>query len=228
MTGCSPVRIAAPRQRRRDAAILAGIGVSHLCVFALLWRAAPPPRPRAATPGLEIVRIDAAAVSPAGVQVEPAAAASASPARRSAPRGAPGPRAATGAPALPPGPSSAAGTPAAPIDWFAERDRVARDAATASAAPSPRGFGFPQQPSDGTAAPNAEFGWSHSHTHRVETMPGGGIVINLTDQCALVLFPLPFVGCALGKKPANGELFRQMHGKAHDGDWHDAAPLQVP
>lgn len=53
--------------------------------------------------------------------------------------------------------------------------------------------------------------WDHAATHRVESIPGGGILINLSDNCVLLLFPLPLVGCGIGKRPANGDLFKHLN-----------------
>jgi hypothetical protein len=55
-----------------------------------------------------------------------------------------------------------------------------------------------------------DFGWSHAQTHRVESLPDGGIVINLNDNCVLVLNPFPFPMCSPFKKKAKGDLFEHM------------------
>jgi hypothetical protein len=36
------------------------------------------------------------------------------------------------------------------------------------------------------------------------------LLINLNDHCVFVLLPLPFFGCGIGSKPANGDLFEHM------------------
>jgi len=41
-------------------------------------------------------------------------------------------------------------------------------------------------------------------------VPGGGLAIHLNDHCVFLLFPLPFLGCGIGSKPANGDLFEHM------------------
>jgi len=96
----------------------------------------------------------------------------------------------------------------APIDWSNELSRAAANAVPSDAAPAPKDFGFPHAT---TQPPKTEpFGWDRVHTQRVESIPGGGILIKLNDNCVLVLFPLPFAGCAMGKRKANGDLFKHM------------------
>ncbi len=56
-----------------------------------------------------------------------------------------------------------------------------------------------------------QFEWDYAATHRVEQVEGGGLLVHLNDQCVLVLFPLPFMGCGIGTKPANGDLFKNMN-----------------
>jgi hypothetical protein len=228
--GMSATLIAPPRDRRQEAAILAAIALLHVLLIALLWREMPLRRARAAAPALALVQLGGAASGDALI-IEPAAATPHGAARPAsaahpAPRATAPARAQT-APMTTAGATPAPGAPSAPIDWFSEQDRVANDAAAKSTAPPPRGFGVPEVPRE-YAPPKSDFGWSHSRTHRVEPIEGGGIAINLSDQCVLVLIPLPLIGCALGKRPANGDLFRHLHDPAHPGDWKDSTPLQVP
>jgi hypothetical protein len=56
-----------------------------------------------------------------------------------------------------------------------------------------------------------QFAWDYAATHRIEAIPGGGMLVHLSDNCVLILFPLPFVGCGIGKGPANGDLFEHRH-----------------
>jgi hypothetical protein len=57
-----------------------------------------------------------------------------------------------------------------------------------------------------------EFGWDYAATHRVMPAPSGiGLVISINDNCQLLIMPLPFIGCTLGKLPANGGLFKNMN-----------------
>jgi hypothetical protein len=96
-----------------------------------------------------------------------------------------------------------------PIDWAAELDRAAREEVPAVPSREPRNFGFPHTSTPPSKSP--EFAWSHARTHRVESIPGGGLLINVNDRCVVVLIPFPFFGCGLGKKPPNGDLFEHMH-----------------
>jgi hypothetical protein len=95
------------------------------------------------------------------------------------------------------------------IDWSAELARVAHDAAEAASASNPRDFGFPHA-KDGPAPKAPEFGWYRAHTHRVESLEEGGLLVHLGENCVLVFVPLPFVGCRPGHVPANGDLFKHM------------------
>lgn len=94
-------------------------------------------------------------------------------------------------------------------DWGSELTRAARDAVSEKLAQKPRDFGFPH-PSSAPVDKPPQFGWDYAATHRIESIPGGGLAVNLNDNCELILFPLPFIGCAIGKKPANGDLFKHM------------------
>ena len=94
------------------------------------------------------------------------------------------------------------------VDWQAELARAAAEAAANAAHMKPKDFRYPQAETPAAAMP--EFGWDYAHTHRVQTPAGGGLLVNLNDECALVFVPLPFVFCKLGRKPANGDLFRRM------------------
>jgi hypothetical protein len=106
------------------------------------------------------------------------------------------------------------------IDWADELSRAAAGAVPAAPIQTPKDFGFPHAPTP--QPPTTEhFGWDHTHTHRVESIAGGGLLINLNDNCVLVLNPLPFASCAPGKRKANGDLFKHMHDPSaanDDGD----------
>jgi hypothetical protein len=64
-----------------------------------------------------------------------------------------------------------------------------------------------------TPAKPPQFAWNYAATHRVEALPQSGMLIHLGDNCVLALLPLPIVACAIGKQPANGDLFNNMHQK---------------
>jgi hypothetical protein len=55
----------------------------------------------------------------------------------------------------------------------------------------------------------------------VESIPSGGLLVNVNDNCVIVFIPFPFFGCALGKRPANGDLFKHWHDLSQAGDWND-------
>jgi hypothetical protein len=56
-----------------------------------------------------------------------------------------------------------------------------------------------------------QFAWDHAATHRIEAIPEGGILLHLSENCVFILFPLPFAGCGIGKRPVNGDLFEHRH-----------------
>jgi len=107
-----------------------------------------------------------------------------------------------------------------PTDWAGELSRAAKDAASERLAQQPRDFGFPHSPSAPTSK-TPQFGWDYVATHRIEAIPEGGLLLHLNDNCVLILFPLPFAGCGIGKKKVNGDLFEHMHDPAQFGDMND-------
>jgi hypothetical protein len=107
-----------------------------------------------------------------------------------------------------------------PTDWSGELSRVAKDAVSESAAQKPRDFGFPHSPLAPTGK-TPQFGWDYVATHRIEAIPEGGLLLHLNDNCVLILFPLPFAGCGIGKKKANGDLFEHMHDPPSSGDMNE-------
>ena len=104
-----------------------------------------------------------------------------------------------------------------PTDWAAEMSRVVNDAVSEKLAQKPRDFGFPHSPSvpDGKTP---QFGWDYVATHRIEGIPEGGLLLHLNDNCVLILLPLPFAGCGIGKRKVDGNLFEHMHDPARTGD----------
>jgi hypothetical protein len=100
------------------------------------------------------------------------------------------------------------------VDW----DASARGAAArAAAAPEVRDFGFPRREPE--PVEKKEFGWDKVHTERVSALAGGGMLIRLSDNCSIVLMPLPLGGCLLGKRKARGDLFEEMDAPVELGDW---------
>jgi len=95
--------------------------------------------------------------------------------------------------------------PALP-DWTEELHLAARDAITEELAQKRHeldfAHAFPTQPKK-----PRQFAWDYAATHRIEAIPEGGMLVHLNDNCVLIIFPLPFIGCGIGKRPANGDLF---------------------
>lgn len=77
-------------------------------------------------------------------------------------------------------------------------------------------FGFPRQPAPAAAVP--EFGWDPASTHRLEALPQGGMLLNLNDRCALVIYGLFFPVCKIGRIPVNGHLFDHMRDRRDGGE----------
>jgi hypothetical protein len=104
------------------------------------------------------------------------------------------------------------------IDWNAEAANAAENLTRSSQAHSPRAL---DQHSPGadldaglppSASKKSEFGWDRAHTHRVETLEGGGTMIHLNDRCVIVLLgPIPFPVCGIGKIQARGDLFEHLN-----------------
>lgn len=105
-------------------------------------------------------------------------------------------------PALTPTPA-----PGATIDWqqAMQREVRARDFAPP---PGKLEFGFPRRPAAIPTAPR--FGWDDARTHRVQQLPEGGLLINLNDRCAVVLYVLPIPVCKIGHIPVDGGLFDHL------------------
>jgi len=111
----------------------------------------------------------------------------------------------------------AADGPHAPIDWNNEAELAIKQQAELAMATPPRALDKHGAGADfnGGLGPDrgkkSEFGWDLTHTQRIEPVDGGGILIRLSDHCVLLVFPLPFVGCGIGKIPPRGDLFDHMH-----------------
>ena len=91
-------------------------------------------------------------------------------------------------------------------DWTAELQLAAKNSVTKELNEKRHeadfSHAFPAQPKR-----SREFAWNYAATHRVETLPQGGILVHLGDSCVLVFMPLPIVGCGIGKPAADGDLF---------------------
>jgi hypothetical protein len=107
--------------------------------------------------------------------------------------------------------------PPATIDWNSEAAMAIEQQARSAMATPPRALDKHGKGADLDGGlgpdhkPKPEFGWDRSHTHRVQSIEGGGIVIALNDRCVLVLIPFPLGGCGIGKIPVRGDLFDHMH-----------------
>jgi hypothetical protein len=100
------------------------------------------------------------------------------------------------------------------FDWRSAMRGAVRAEVSGSGAKGLR-FGFPRPPEPAPMPPR--FGWDYARTHRVEELPQGGILINLTDHCSLVLYGLVLLpGCRLGRIAADGHLFDGMRERRGD------------
>jgi hypothetical protein len=190
------------RAGRRVVAAAIASALQVAFYFLILQDAVEPTAPQASTPleitMLQTVRRFSPTASPLKRRAE-------MPRRLPAPQEVPLPPAIT-APVTPL--RTAEPAPHAPVDW-----RRAIQGAVRAQSRSPAGklqFGFPRSPPPGPGAPPA-FGWDYAHTHRLVALPEGGMLINVTDRCALVFYGFLFPVCKIGKMPANGQLFEHLH-----------------
>jgi hypothetical protein len=124
-------------------------------------------------------------------------------------------------PSAPPAQKLTQGNPPTPIDWHAESELAIKQHAELAMANQPRALDKHGAGADlnGGLGPEQkqkpEFAWDRSHTQRVESLETGGILIHINDRCALVLlFPMSFASCSIGKIPVRGDLFDSMHDAA--------------
>ena len=76
----------------------------------------------------------------------------------------------------------------------------------------------PEQP----LPPAPHFRWDYAATHRVIPNPGGGLIVNLSDRCAIaIVFPLVLGQCSIGKIEAHGDLFDHMYDKPQNSKRFD-------
>jgi hypothetical protein len=117
----------------------------------------------------------------------------------------------------PPAQQPAAENPPAPIDWSNEAELAIKQQAELAMATPPRALDKHGAGADfnGGLSPDRggkpEFGWDRSHTHRVESLEGGGLLIHINDRCVVVLIPFPLPFCGIGKIPVRGDLLDHMH-----------------
>jgi hypothetical protein len=204
-------------KRARQLAVIAVVTALHIVVCWVLLEATGALKSRTAFSSLELIYLTLDV--PENVARRPAPARRAQPVVRqgAATRPSNQPRPLSQPSAAVPGDEDNALHP--PIDWANELARTARESASRASDPQPRVFGAPHIAPTPAAKP-PEFGWAHSRTHRVETGPGG-MAVHLGDRCVIAFTPLPFPVCALGKKEANGDLFKHMRDPPQPGDWKD-------
>ena len=122
--------------------------------------------------------------------------------------------------------SSLLGPPSSAPDWRAQAEVTAQanalhiveaeDNSARQAAALTAHF----KPLPGLRVRGPEFGWDYAATHRITAAKGGETIIALNDRCAIFIFLLPLIGCAIGPAPpANGDLFKFMHKPVKFGDW---------
>ncbi len=100
-----------------------------------------------------------------------------------------------------------------PIDWTREAEKAVADSLSAEeTADRQRGALAPHHAaiSESASDNSRKFAWSEAQTHRVESIPGGGILIHINDRCAIVI-PMMFMTiCKIGKIEARDDLFQHM------------------
>jgi hypothetical protein len=102
------------------------------------------------------------------------------------------------------------------IDWAKEAERVAAERIEADEAlrrkASRLSAGEGTSVGAGPALPaHRQFGWDYARTHRVESLPEGGLIVNLNDRCSLVFrFPMLLGSCKIGKIESRADLFAHM------------------
>jgi len=90
------------------------------------------------------------------------------------------------------------------VDWAKEAERVAADRTAGE------GTNIGAEPAP--AAARQQFGWDYARTHRLESLPDGGLLVNLSDRCSIVFkFPMLLGGCRIGKIESRGDLFAHMY-----------------
>jgi hypothetical protein len=111
-------------------------------------------------------------------------------------------------------------------DWRAQAELIAQSgaqqivAAEDDAKRRANALTAPYKPMAGSRVRGHEFGWDLHPKYRFTTLGPGVFVFPFSDQCAMVVVVVPWFGCSIGQKPpANGDLFKYMHGPVKFGDW---------
>jgi hypothetical protein len=100
------------------------------------------------------------------------------------------------------------------IDWAKEAERAAAREIEEAEAAARRAAALAHEKTPSSLAlpppPSPQFGWSHAATHRLESFPGG-LILNLTDRCAIVFSIMLIPVCKMGVMEPRGDLFEHMH-----------------
>jgi hypothetical protein len=100
------------------------------------------------------------------------------------------------------------------IDWAKEAERAAARQVDAEEAAARRAAAFSHKKVPASLAPAApgapQFGWSHAATHRFESLPDGGFILNLSDRCAIVFAIMLIPVCKVGVMEPRGDLLQHM------------------
>ena len=103
------------------------------------------------------------------------------------------------------------------IRWLAALRRAARTIDARRVAPAVP-IGFPRADPFRRAARRRSWdGWDRAVTHRIQRLRTGGLAVTLNDHCAIDFEPFPLIGCALGKIPVPGDLFKHMRHRSAGG-----------
>jgi hypothetical protein len=105
-------------------------------------------------------------------------------------------------------------TPAAP-DWRQEARIAANDVMEGEERrrrnPSPLApHDFSSVPHGAVDVTKPQFRWSHAATHRLESLPEGGFLVNINDRCVIAVYGIPMLFCRIGKIPTHSDLFEHM------------------
>ncbi len=112
-----------------------------------------------------------------------------------------------------------------PTDWHAQANLLAEEeakgivAAEDAAERRAKALTAPFKPLAPPHVPAPEFGWDYAPTHRFVVLPRGGFAYSINDNCQILVLPMPFIGCLIGKQSPNGDLFKNMHRPVKYGDW---------
>jgi hypothetical protein len=127
-----------------------------------------------------------------------------------------------------PSPEDAKSSAPVMIDWAKEAQLAATRQIDADEAAARRAATFSTHkkvPASLAAPPPAppQFHWSYASTHRLESLPDGGFILNLSDRCAIVFAIMLIPVCKVGVIEPRGDLLQHMDDLPQFG-----APPDVP